>query len=33
MVREIELRWPSGTVQVLHNVKVNQILKVTEGPS
>ena len=33
MVKEIELRWPSGTVQVLHNVKVNQILKVTEGPS
>ena len=33
MVKEIELRWPSGTVQVLHNVKVNQILKVTEGAS
>lgn len=33
MVKEIELRWPSGTVQVLHDVKVNQILKVTEGPS
>jgi hypothetical protein len=31
LIREIELRWPSGTVQVLHNVKVDQILKITEG--
>jgi len=31
VVREIELRWPSGTRQVLHNVKTDQILKVTEG--
>jgi hypothetical protein len=31
LIREIELRWPSGTVQELHNVKVDQILKVTEG--
>jgi hypothetical protein len=29
-IKEIELRWPSGTVQVLHNVKADQILKVTE---
>jgi hypothetical protein len=29
-VKEIELRWPSGTVQVLHNVKADQLLKVTE---
>ena len=31
VVKEIELHWPSGTVQVLHNVKADQILKVTEG--
>jgi hypothetical protein len=31
LVKEIELRWPSGTRQVLHNVKTDQILKVTEG--
>jgi hypothetical protein len=30
LIRELELRWPSGTVQVLHNVKVDQVLKVTE---
>jgi hypothetical protein len=30
LVKEIELRWPSGTVQVLRNVKADQILKVTE---
>ena len=30
LVREIELRWPSGTLQVLRNVKTDQILKVTE---
>jgi hypothetical protein len=29
-IKEIELRWPSGTVQVLRNVKADQILKVTE---
>ena len=29
-VKEIELRWPSGTVQVLRNVKADQILKVME---
>lgn len=33
MIREIELRWPSGTVQRLRNVKADQILKVTEGAS
>ncbi len=31
LVKEIELRWPSGTVQLLHNVKADQVLKVTEG--
>jgi enediyne biosynthesis protein E4 len=31
VVKEITLRWPSGTVQTLHNVKADQILKVTEG--
>ena len=30
LVKEIELRWPSGTLQVLRNVKTDQILKVTE---
>jgi enediyne biosynthesis protein E4 len=30
VIREIEVRWPSGTVQVLHNVKADQILTVTE---
>ena len=29
-IREIELKWPSGTVQVLRNVKANQVLTVTE---
>ena len=33
VVKEITLRWPSGTVQTLHNVKADQILKVTEGAS
>jgi hypothetical protein len=31
LVKEITLRWPSGAVQTLHNVKADQILKVTEG--
>src|SRR6267154_1561197 len=31
LAKEITLRWPSGTVQTLHNVKADQILKVTEG--
>jgi hypothetical protein len=30
-IKEIELRWPSGTVQVLHNVRGDQILKVNES--
>jgi hypothetical protein len=30
LIKQIELRWPSGTVQVLRNVKADQILKVTE---
>jgi hypothetical protein len=30
LVKEIELRWPSGTLQVLRNLKADQILKVTE---
>jgi hypothetical protein len=30
LVKEIELRWPSGTLQVLQNVKADQILKVRE---
>jgi hypothetical protein len=29
-IREIELRWPSGKVQVLRNVKCDRILKVIE---
>ena len=29
-IREIELRWPSGKVQVLRDVSAGQILKVTE---
>jgi hypothetical protein len=33
LVKEITLRWPSGIVQTLHNVKADQILKVTEGAS
>jgi hypothetical protein len=31
LVKGITLRWPSGTVQTLHNVKADQILTVTEG--
>ena len=30
VIKEIELRWPSGTVQLLHNVKADQILTVRE---
>lgn len=30
LIREIELRWPSGTRQILRNVKADQILKVVE---
>ena len=31
-IKEIELKWPSGTVQVLRNVKADQILKIIEEP-
>jgi hypothetical protein len=31
LVKTIEIRWPSGIVQNLANVKANQILKVVEG--
>jgi len=30
VIKEIELKWPSGTVQVLRNVKADQSLTVTE---
>ena len=30
MVEEIEIKWPSGKVQVIKNTKANQILTVTE---
>jgi hypothetical protein len=30
VIKEIELRWPSGTLQVLRNVKTDQVLKITE---
>jgi hypothetical protein len=30
VIKEIELKWPSGTVQVLHDLKADQILTVTE---
>ncbi len=30
IIKEIELRWPSGTLQVLRNVKTDQVLKITE---
>ena len=30
IVSQIEIRWPSGTVQYLHNVAVNQFLSVVE---
>ncbi len=30
LLKTVEIRWPSGTVQVLDNVKTNQILKVEE---
>jgi hypothetical protein len=33
MIRDMELRWPSGLVQTLHNLKAGQILTVTEGSS
>jgi enediyne biosynthesis protein E4 len=30
VIKEIELRWPSGTIQSLHNVKADQIVTVVE---
>jgi hypothetical protein len=30
LVRELEVRWPSGTRQLLHGVKADQILTVKE---
>ena len=32
-VKSVEIRWPSGTTQVLENVKVDQVLKVEEPAS
>jgi hypothetical protein len=32
VIREIELRWPSGAIQIMRNVKADQILRVTERP-
>jgi hypothetical protein len=29
-IERIEIRWPSGTVQVLQNVETNQLLEVRE---
>ena len=29
-MREIEIRWPSGTRQLLHDVTVDRVLEVTE---
>jgi hypothetical protein len=29
-IRQIELRWPSGTVQTLRDVAADQVLRVTE---
>ena len=30
VIKEIEVKWPSGAVQVLHNVKSDQILTLSE---
>jgi hypothetical protein len=30
VIKEIELRWPTGAVQVLYNVKADQVLTITE---
>jgi hypothetical protein len=32
VVDEVEIRWPDGAVQKLHNVKTNQTLKLTHQP-
>jgi hypothetical protein len=31
IIKEIELRWPSGITQTLHNIKADQVLMVTES--
>jgi hypothetical protein len=31
--KSIEIRWPSGTVQILHDVRVDQIMRVDEPES
>jgi len=31
VVRQIEIRWPSGTSQLLHDVTPDRILEVTEA--
>jgi hypothetical protein len=31
LVNSIEIKWPSGKIQVLENVKVNQVLKIRES--
>ena len=33
MIREIQIRWPSGRVQTVRNVRADQILKITEAES
>jgi len=30
LIKEIELKWPSGIIQVLHNVRADQFLTVNE---
>lgn len=32
-IKEIEIRWPSGINQLLHNVEVDRIMKIKEPPS
>jgi enediyne biosynthesis protein E4 len=33
VIKEIEIRWPSGTHHLLHNVNANRILEVVEPRS
>ena len=33
LIREIEIRWPSGTSQLLHSVKADRLMVVTEPSS
>ena len=33
IVSEVRIEWPSGTIQILNDVNINQILEVTEGGS